>query len=77
MKRLNMVRSDFFCMECGNKGIPLPRSQSRQREYGHIKDLYCCKCKKITKHRELRNIDWLAAAGPFYDQMNEKERVYI
>lgn len=66
MKKRNMVESDFYCMECGGKGIPLPRSKTRQREYGHIKDLYCCQCRKITKQRERRYMDWLEEAGPIF-----------
>lgn len=75
MKKLNMVESDFYCTECGSKGIPLPRSKTRQREYGHIKDLYCCRCKKITKHREIRYMDWLDT-GLIFLQNCKKERVF-
>lgn len=75
MKRQTMVESDFYCTECGNKGIPLPRSKNRQRAYGHIKDLYCCQCRKITKHKEQRCMDWLEAGLIFYS--DRKGRVCI
>ncbi len=42
---------NFVCSECGNI-IPLLRSFSKKRSQEHIKDLYCIKCKLITKHIE-------------------------
>lgn len=43
------------CTECGQE-MYVPRKKKRQREVGHIKDLYCIKCGRITKFREMR--DW-------------------
>jgi len=48
--------SDFYCKEC-HFVIPLPRSR-KQREKGHIKDVYCIHCKKVTKHLEIRETDF-------------------
>lgn len=44
--------SDFVCQECGEI-IPLPRLKAEQRENGHVKDLYCPTCKKMSKFKEV------------------------
>lgn len=49
--------SDFYCVKCGSKGMPLARKMSRQREKGHLKKLYCLHCKQETNHREIREFD--------------------
>lgn len=46
--------SDFYCVECGTKGIPIPRRNGSQREPGHLKNLFCFNCKKETNHAEVR-----------------------
>ena len=46
--------SDFYCTECGNKGIPIMRRPGGQREAGHLKNLYCIHCRKETNHVEIR-----------------------
>ena len=48
---------DFYCMECGKKGIPLPRSKGRGKEENHIKHLWCIHCQMRTPHREIRNME--------------------
>ena len=53
----NLVFSNFVCQECGNQ-IRLPRSRGKQREVGHIKDIYCIGCKTETKHDEIRYNDY-------------------
>lgn len=50
-RRRWMVTSTFVCPECDTE-IPLPREHCTQREKGHIKDLYCPKCKKKQKFKE-------------------------
>ncbi len=42
---------DFQCLQC-NHVFPLARKCKRRKKVGHIKDLYCFKCKEITKHIE-------------------------
>lgn len=56
MKRYAFSISDFICQECGFS-FPLPRKKVRTREKGHIKDLYCAKCKRVTKFKEIRECD--------------------
>lgn len=50
--------SEFYCTCCGTKGIPVPRKSSKQREQGHLKKLYCLKCKEQTNHAEVRPFDY-------------------
>lgn len=53
MKRLHYVISNFICQECSTV-VPLPRCHGRQRERGHIKDIWCPSCKKESKFREIK-----------------------
>ena len=46
---------DFYCMKCGNKGIPLSRNVGHQHSKFHSKKLYCVYCKKEINHIECRN----------------------
>lgn len=46
--------SDFYCTECGKKGMPLARKIGSQREAGHLKKLYCIYCQKEVNHAEIR-----------------------
>lgn len=54
MKQGKMYVSEFYCTECGRKGIPVVRRPNQQREAGHLKKLYCLYCKKETNHAEIR-----------------------
>lgn len=46
--------SDFYCTECGSRGIPIMRKAGQSREPGHLKKLFCLKCKRETNHVEVR-----------------------
>lgn len=50
--------SDFYCVECGNKGIPIGRRQDQQRERDHLKKIYCLHCQEETNHVEARDFDY-------------------
>lgn len=50
----DFVMSDFYCTECGNKGISCARQVGQAREPGHLKKLYCVYCNKVTNHTEIR-----------------------
>lgn len=47
------VVSDFYCTKCKERGIPIART-GKMREPGHLKKLYCLKCKKQTNFVEIR-----------------------
>lgn len=54
MKKQSMTKTKLQCTEC--KSIfELFRKTRKQKKFGHIKNLYCFNCKKITKHIELKN----------------------
>ena len=49
--------SAFYCQKCGDK-IILPRKKNLRRERGHVKHIYCIKCKEVTPHNEVRECDF-------------------
>ena len=55
MKTLKYNRSDLVCLKCGNI-VTIQRKVGSDRPVGHIKDLYCYKCLKVTKHYEVRDV---------------------
>lgn len=46
---------DFYCVNCGHKGLPCQRKRGQQREQFHRKKLYCVFCKTEVNHIEVRN----------------------
>lgn len=50
-KRSDIYISELRCGECGLV-FPIPRMKHARREKGHIKDLWCYRCGKITKFKE-------------------------
>ncbi len=49
-----MMMSDFYCTQCGNKGIPVIRYDNKIREPGHLKKLYCIYCNQENNHVECK-----------------------
>ena len=43
---------EFYCTQCGERGIPVHRKYGQYREVGHLKKLYCLACGKETNHAE-------------------------
>lgn len=54
MGRQNVVMSEFYCTQCGNKGFPIWRRTGREREAGHLKKIYCLTCGEQTNHVECK-----------------------
>lgn len=52
--RQSVTLSDFYCTNCGKKGIPIARRKGAQREPGHLKKLYCLNCGREINHVEVR-----------------------
>ena len=50
----NISFSDFYCTQCGNKGVPIIRTVGQEREPGHLKKLFCLYCQKETNMAEVR-----------------------
>ena len=51
---MSYEQSDFYCINCGQKGIPCLRPQARRRERCHRKKLYCPHCGYTINHIECR-----------------------
>lgn len=47
----------FYCIKCGNKGIPLMRKSGFRRERFHRKKLYCPHCKMEVNHVECQTFN--------------------
>ena len=52
---MNYETSDFYCIHCGNKGIPIQRQSGRKKEPFHRKKLYCPFCRNTVNHIECKN----------------------
>lgn len=52
---MNYITHDFYCINCGNKGIPIARNRGHMHNKGHFKKLYCCTCKCEVNHIEIFN----------------------
>lgn len=50
----NLSEHRFFCIKCGNEGIPLQRKQGHKHGKFHRKKLYCPYCKLEINHIECR-----------------------
>lgn len=48
--------TDLVCLECGNVFI-IMRKGCCLKKVSHLKNLWCYKCKKVTNHYEVRDID--------------------
>ena len=49
-----LIDNEFYCTKCGSKGIPIARKKGQEREAGHLKKLFCLKCKDETNHVECK-----------------------
>lgn len=50
-RKKNEIITNLKCEECDNVSF-IPRTVGDLREKGHVKDFWCFKCKKETKHRD-------------------------
>lgn len=57
MARRGYAEHTFYCINCGNKGIPLMRNQGFQHGGMHRKKLYCVFCKQEVNHIECKTFD--------------------
>ncbi len=54
MKKQSMVATTLICPRCNNRQI-IYRKTRKQKSFGHLKWLWCYKCKRITNHFEICN----------------------
>ena len=57
MGKNSYIEHNFYCISCGNKGIPLQRSRGHLHEKFHRKKLYCIYCKTEVNHIECNTLD--------------------
>lgn len=55
MKKQKVEMHDFYCLNCGQKSLTLPRKIGRQYKSGHRKKLYCPHCHTEVNHIECKN----------------------
>jgi len=46
--------NEFYCTQCGNKGLPVVRKKGAEREAGHLKKLFCLHCQKEVNFCEIQ-----------------------
>ena len=51
------LASELWCINCGNRGIPVIRARSMRKEKGHRKALYCTTCRMVINHIETRSVE--------------------
>ena len=45
---------DFYCINCGHKGIPIQRKKGHQHKNLHMKKLFCIYCQQEVNHIECK-----------------------
>jgi len=46
--------SDFYCTYCGHKSFPILRRVGKEREPGHLKNLFCLYCNQERNMVEIK-----------------------
>lgn len=64
---------DFYCMNCGRKGIPLSRRVSLQHGKFHRKKLYCIYCKEEVNHIECKTYEEVQIFKDAFEREEFKE----
>lgn len=54
-KNSRQEQHDFYCVNCGNKGIPATRFTCHKHSSMHHKKLYCIHCRMTMNHVEISN----------------------
>ena len=57
MAKNSYAEHSFYCINCGNKGIPLMRRQGFKHGKMHRKKLYCPFCKNEVNHVECKTFE--------------------
>ena len=53
----SFTEHSFYCIKCGNKGLPLMRKNCLKHKKFHRKKLYCIHCKEEVNHIECKTDD--------------------
>lgn len=70
LRKRKFIVHDFFCTQCGLK-MPLPRVKSMQRKGGHLKSIYCYRCKEKVNFIECNEQTF--TSEQFQEYFNSKE----
>jgi hypothetical protein len=54
MGKQQVTISEFYCTQCGKRGIAVPRKKGAERKGGHLKKLFCLHCNMPTNHVEIK-----------------------
>lgn len=65
----------FYCMNCGSKGIPIPRTRSHRRESLHRKRLYCLHCREEVNHIECNTLEEVEIFKEKFEKGEYKDEV--
>lgn len=57
MSYKNMEEHTFFCINCGQKNVPLFRNRGFRHKKHHRKKLYCPFCKTEVNHIECKDYE--------------------
>jgi len=57
VNKCRQSQSRFFCISCGQEGMPIWRKVSKQHKAGHMKGLYCIRCRMVINHYEAKTDD--------------------
>lgn len=49
---MSYISNEFYCINCGERGIDIARNRGHQHKAGHLKKLYCIHCRKVCNHYE-------------------------
>ena len=63
--------SSFVCLRCLKIGISGIQRKT-QREKLYRKELYCCQCRMVTKHIEIRHCDWIGDIMPVAEELHRE-----
>ena len=69
------ILHNFYCINCGNKGIELMRQQSHKHSKHHRKKLYCIHCQCEVNHveckneRDIQEFKWNFRNGVYKDEV--------
>ena len=50
----NYETVNFYCINCGSKGIPIARMGNNRKDKGHRKNMYCPTCRHTVNHIECK-----------------------
>ena len=52
-KGKSVFQCNLYCLNCGERGVPIWRDKGKKKSRGHRKVLYCPYCQQTLNHIEL------------------------